>query len=124
MSNKTGIEKAILVDAIKRFGEEKVNKWISMAGHHARKFNPEVRVGETPEERLIFALLEILDFECYKFKDAPCYPGVSKEQIEQFLLDHRQEVKNAEIDPPSYLGLLCGVFDFLFKKEEKLRWRR
>ena len=113
------VEKPILVDAIKRFGEDRVHKWISMAGHHALRFNPEVRVGETPEERLIFALLEILDFQCYEFKDAPCYPGVSKEEIEQFLLDHKKEVENAKIDPPSYLGLLCGVFNFLLEKEEK-----
>lgn len=111
------LKKTILEDAIRRFGRDKVDKWIAMAGHHARHYNPKVRIGETLEERLIFALLEILDFECYLYKDAPCYPGVSKEEIERFLLDHKQEVENAKIDPPSYLGLLCGVFDFLLKEE-------
>jgi len=115
---KDSSRKTILVDAIQRFGEDRVHKWISMAGHHALRFNPKVRIGETAEERLIFALLEILDFACYKYVDAPCYPGVPKEQIEQFLLDHKEEVMKAKIDPPSILGLLAGVFDFLFEGEE------
>ena len=112
-----GSKKTILEDAIERFGKDRVDRWVAMAGHHARVFNPRVRIGETREERLIFALLEILDFECYKFKDAPCYPGVPKEQIEQFLLDHKKEVMKAKIDPPSILGLLAGAYDFLFDEK-------
>jgi len=109
---------SILEDAINRWGRERVYKWIGLAGHHALKFRHDVKIGETDEEKLIFALLEMLDFECYKYPSCPTQPTPSRNEIEQFLLDHKEEVLNAKIDPPSLLGLMAGTFDFLVKEKE------
>ena len=106
-----------LEDAMSKWGRERVYKWIKLAGHHAKWFNPDVRTGETDEEKLIFALLEMLDFECYDYPSCPAQPTPSKEEIKQFLLDHREAVASAKISPPTMLGMLAGTFDFLEEEE-------
>ena len=106
-----------LEDAMSKWGRERVYKWIKLAGHHAKWFNPDVRTGETDEEKLIFALLEMLDFECYDYPSCPAQPTPSKEEIKQFLLNHREAVASAKIDLPTMLGTLAGTFDFLEEEE-------
>lgn len=82
------------------------------AGVHSAMGQP---VPEEPEKRLLYGLLEILDFECCKYGDAP--EGVTEEDIKQYLLEHKDEISNDCVS--SFVGLFCGVFSFLGEKVEQ-----
>ena len=101
----------VLEDFKKTFGEECLNECLNRAGCHS-----EEEVPGDDESKLLFSLLEILDYQCCIYKDAPA--DLTEENIKQFLLKHKE--KTLEINPPSFIGLFCGVFSFLTddKKEE------
>ena len=61
--------------------------------------------------RELWGLVEILDWHCFDYGDAPC--GLSQEEVQAYLLAHRQELLDLECEPPSYLGLANGILDFL-----------
>jgi len=100
----------IVEDFRKQFGETVLLEVLKHAGLHSGQLVPQGQ-----DEKLVFALLEILDFQCYKYEELP--EGLTRENIEQFLLKHREEVLNMKIPPPSFLGVLAGAFDFLVKRE-------
>lgn len=105
----------IYKDAIKVFGKKKVETIISLAGHHANTYSigEPKKTGRNMNEKIAFALMEICDFQCYNFQNSNCNPNISENKIKKFLKKHKKFVLNANIDPPSYLGLLSGSFDFL-----------
>ena len=111
-------------DFIETFGEEKFRKVLSLAGHHSLESGFLAIVGEevlermTEEEKLVFGLLEMLDYECYEYPHAPCCI-LSEEEIKSFLLKHKKKIMGMSIPPPSMLGVVCGVFDFLLEGENK-----
>lgn len=72
------------------------------AGHHSKEAVPEDR-----EQRIYFGLLEILDFQCIKYKD---FTLATEKEIKEYLYKHRDNIK---CSPPSYIGLLVGAFNFL-----------
>jgi hypothetical protein len=103
----------IYEDATKRYGEKKVKKMISISGHHANRYlEIEKNTGHTDSERLIFALLEIIDFGCCDYNSF-CNPLIPEDEIKNLLIKHKNEVVNARIDLPSYTGVLTGVYDFI-----------
>ena len=55
--------------------------------------------------------------QCYDYPSCPAQPTPSKEEIKQFLLNHREAVTSAKIDLPTMLGTLAGTFDFLEEEE-------
>lgn len=73
------------------------------------------------EERLIFGMLEALDWNCpnYGWRCPErrgvwnALRGVSETDLKAFLWDHREVVLAANILPPSFIGLVDGTFDFL-----------
>ena len=85
--------------------------WLARAGCHSTSSVP-----VTEDERLVFAVLEALDFECWKYGDAP--DGITVEQAKQWLVDNKETIRNMSIEPPSYLGAMCGVYDFLNAPKE------
>ncbi len=95
----------LLQDFENKWGEEEAEEIINRAGLHSKNAPKE---GDT--ERLVFGLLEILDFECNKYED---FSGISDDEIKAFLLDHKAEVLALDIEPSSYIGLMCGIFSFL-----------
>ena len=97
----------ILDDFEKTYGKECLEKTLDHAGEHSTEPPP---VDE--EKRLVFALLEILDFDCC---DYGCYTELSPEEIKKFLLKHKKAVLEMEIPPPSALGAMLGVFSFLLE---------
>jgi len=66
------------------------------------------KIPEDVEQRLYYSLLSILDFECNRYGDAP--KGLDDDDIQNFLKKHRDSIK---CEPPTYLGMLGGRFDFL-----------
>lgn len=64
------------------------------------------------EQRLYFGMLEILDYECVKYEDAPA--GITEEDIKEYLIVHKDSIT---CEPSSYLGVLGGRFDFLYSGE-------
>ena len=80
-------------------------EWLERAGVHSDEAIP-----EDERHRLIFALLEAIDFQCFEFGDCPKEP--SEKEIKIFLKDNKEEILKS-INPPSYLGALGGAFNFL-----------
>jgi hypothetical protein len=68
-----------------------------------------------PEQRLFFCLLEMIDFECFKYGDAP--ESLDEESVKTFLIKHKDNIR---CEPPTYLGAICGVYDFLNKTKEEI----
>lgn len=97
----------LLEDFISKYGNDLCEIIIERAGIH-NSLGSNAPSGKT--ERLAFGLLEIIDFECNKYGD---FEGINDEEIKSFLKTHKNEVNQLEIEPPSYLGLLCGVLNFL-----------
>lgn len=114
----------LVKDFIETFGEEKFRKVLSLAGHHSLESGLLAVAGEevlermTEEEKLVFGLLEMLDYECYKYPHAPCCI-LTEDEIKSFLLKHREKVLKMSILPPSMLGVACGVFDFLIEEDNE-----
>ena len=102
-----------LAEFEEKFGRACLEETIDRAGFHAgvgfghdnRKIIPTDKQG-----RLFFSLLEILDWQCVKYKDAPA--GLTEESIESFLKRHAEDVLKLP-EPPSYIGVLAGRFNFL-----------
>jgi len=93
------------------FGAEALAHTLANAGRHSQELVPGLE-----GDKLLFALLEILDFECCKYGDA--YPTLTEDAIRTFVLCHRQKVL-ALPSPPSYLGVLTGSFSFLCEDESE-----
>jgi len=117
----------VLEEFIRKYGEKKAKQLISAAGLHSlqlgslavadlKELKDFVNLGD--EEKLVFALLESLDFQCYQYSDCPLNVGLSEEEIKQFLLKHRKDILKMKIPLPSALGALTGVFDFLAGEEQ------
>jgi len=98
----------------RRFGPELAEVVLERTGTHSKFFGSEVP--ENGDERLVYGLLEILDFKCLEHG---CYAGgITEDEVKGFLLNHKEEVRDMNIDPPSFLGIVTGVFDFLKEGEE------
>ena len=85
--------------------EEQLTAIRNRAGCHS--------IGEVPkdeEQRLYFGLLEIIDFQCCVYGDAP--EGVTEEDVKAYLIEHKDKIK---CEPPSFLGMLTGAFNFLWE---------
>ena len=98
-------------DFATQFDDETLATTLAAAGRHSLNGVP-----EDTDDRLLFALLEMLDYECCKYGDAPA--TLTTEGIQSFLLRHKERVGKLP-EPPSYLGLCCGVCDFLAPNEAK-----
>ncbi|BAS31181.1 hypothetical protein [Dehalococcoides mccartyi] len=86
--------------------EEQLKEIRKNAGRHSRE-----KVPDDYNLRLYFGMLEILDFECIFYGDAP--DGLTEQDIQAYLLEHKAEFINSRIPPPSYIGLISGRFNFL-----------
>jgi len=84
------------------------------AGHHTMSAGGSTPPTD-PRERQLFGLLEILNFGCI---ESGCIVGISEKQIKRYLLAHKAEVLKLP-EPPTYMGLLCGTFNFLVGKGAK-----
>ena len=104
--------KDLLADFKALYGEEYCRYVINRAGRHSEYGSSPPKNGKA--RQLVYALLEVLDFQCNAYGD---FEGMSDEAIKEFLLKHKDEVLGMEMEPPSYLGLACGVFGFLGKLE-------
>ena len=95
----------ILADFIAMFGQVEADKIIQRAGVHQSLGQP---APDSEEDRLLYGLMEILDFECLKYGD---YDGLTQDQIKDFLVQHKDSLTNIHI--PSFIGLMAGAFGFL-----------
>lgn len=82
---------------VQQFGEEIAVRTLQHAGKHTS------HLAAPPIERdawLTFALLEILEYKCYKYEF--CYPYLTEQQIKNFLSVHQAIVpmKNIRRDYP------------------------
>lgn len=93
----------------KEFGREATEALLENAGHHSMSWSKS-KTPKKRDERLVFALLEVIDFQCV---DYGCFTFLSEEEIRNFLLKHKKAIGNMEIDLPSYLGAMVGKFNFL-----------
>lgn len=80
--------------------------WLERAGTHSME---KVPVGE--DERLVFALLEAIDFECWKYGDGPTSPSL--DEAKAWLRENWPIIKEMSFPPPSFMGLFGGSFSFL-----------
>ena len=105
----------LLKDFRETYSEDTLGQTLERAGLHGNG------LGTPPpykkRERLAYALLEVLDFECNKYGD---YGLVTDEQIKEILLRNRKEVTAMKEITPSYMGLMCGVFNFLTEETVKV----
>lgn len=85
------------------------NTWIARAGIHSENAPKD----GTPNEKLVFAVLEAIDFSCWKQGDAP--EDLTQDQAKDWLVANKTIVRTMNIQPPSYLGLMAGAFNFLAK---------
>ena len=88
------------------------NEQLTEIRNHAGRHSDE-KVPESEDEKLYFGMLEILDFQCVNYGEAP--KGITEAQIKEYLLEHKEEVRKLKVIP-SYMGLLCGTFNFLIEE--------
>jgi len=111
------LENSIAEDFKQLYGEKALIELLKRSGKHSKRVGS-LAVGApitlTDDHVLVFALLEILDYKCC---EEMCYTTLTAEEIKAFLVKHKARVlemlTKQEIEPPSYLGLLFGVYDFL-----------
>lgn len=107
--------------AVERFGEPWVRALEASAGCHTEAGG--AAAPAAGEERLIFALLEAVDFECPVYawncsgRVSGALAGVSLADVQAFLREHRTAVLASRVAPPSWRGLLSGTFDFLREEQ-------
>lgn len=95
-------------DFIEKFGEE---KWKELqCVFHSNEIPPD---DET--SKVIFRLLEIIDWGCCEYGDSH---GLSDDDVRNFLITHKVEIREMHIPPPSYIGAMCGIFDFIIKDSD------
>jgi len=82
--------------------------WLARAGTHSHEKVPIDR-----QQRLFFALIEAIDYQCWQYGDCPSRP--TETEAKKFLIKHKKEIKAGFIT--SYVGLFAGVLDFLKDKE-------
>ena len=82
--------------------------WIERIGTHSNADTSKY----SPDEKLVFAVLEGIDFQCWKYGDAP-EDGTTEEIAKTWLKENKSLVSAMKIEPPSYLGAFAGVLDFL-----------
>lgn len=81
-------------------------EWRSRAGIHSH-----VTVPTDPLQRLFYAAMEAIGWECHKYGDAPRKP--TRAVLEKWLTEN---VDLIEADTcPDYLTLMAGGFDFMRK---------
>lgn len=93
--------------------------WLDRAGTHSA-------ITEAPEardERLVFAVLEAIGYECWKYGDAPNGPADSEETLKAWLVENRDAIGKMKPDVviPDFLSLACGVYNFIFYDGEEKR---
>ena len=98
----------------KRFGEKKLGQLLGYAGKHALEFGNDKPL-EDDDNKLIYALLEALGFECYTDRYG-CVP-LSEEEIKTFMVDNCGEFASYSGPIPDHLALFCGVYNFLNEAE-------
>ena len=97
-------------DFATQFDDNTLEATLSAAGRHSQSTVP-----DDTDDQLLFSLLEMLDFDCCIFGDAP--RTLTVERIQWFLLRHKERVGQLP-EPPSFLGAFCGTFNFLFLEKE------
>jgi hypothetical protein len=85
----------------KTYGSPK--RWLQRAGLHSQE-----QVPTDDEQRLYFALLEAVDWQCWFYKDALETP--TEDEAKAFLKKYKDRIK---CPPPSYIGLLTGAYKFI-----------
>jgi hypothetical protein len=86
--------------------------WLDRAGRHSPVAGMQMIAAADRDAVLVFALLEAIDFECWKFGDAP-QSGPTEEEAKRWLVENYDEWSLLLILPPSALGLFTSAFDFL-----------
>lgn len=97
----------------KVYGKEQLDAVMEGAGKHTLIMGGNIPP-ESGDERLVFALLEEIDFECPKYGDSAF---ASCDEMREFLLPFRDAIQEMRFEPPSYVGLMAGAFDFLLKEK-------
>ena len=92
----------------KQFGKAAADPWLIRAGTHEQA-SP---VPDEGDQRLFYALLEAIDWQCFEYKDAP--DNITEAQAKAFLVKHKDKIT---CEPPSYVGVLAGAYDFLTVKQ-------
>jgi len=99
--------RAILEDFRRQFGEEVLLETLERAGLHSLSpFGSGEEPPKDEEEKLIFSLLEILDFDCCK---RGCYKLLTEDQIKSFLKKWRREILEMELPVPSFFGFFFSA---------------
>ena len=95
--------RTIKEDFIAKFGKDKFEELQCVK--HSEELPPSDEVG-----KVIFRLLEMIDFNCFKYGDNQ---GMDENEVRCFLKTHSQEIFGMNIKPTSSIGLLSGVFNFM-----------
>jgi len=96
-------------DFIDKFGEE---KWKELRCVMHSTYTPP----DDETSKVIFRLLKIIDWNCCSFGDSH---GLTEDDVRYFLITHKNEIKGMTMQPPSYLGMMCGRFDFVLDNNEE-----
>lgn len=102
----TGVE-----DFKKLYGKDMLIEVVGAAERHSDMTHSEIP--ENEEQRLYYSLLKMLDFECFRYGDAP--KGLTQQKTIEFLKDHKDLIK---CEPPSMIGLFVGVYNFMMDNDE------
>lgn len=98
-----------------KFGEKETEKLYMAALSHK-----EGLITEQGDDLFIWAILVVIDFQCVEIEDYRKYHEIkiSYEDFKKFCIEHRKEILEYNGEPPSYLGLFCGAFNFLMEEEK------
>lgn len=95
-------------DFLNTFGND---KWKELqVVYHSTESPP-----EDESAKVAFRLLEMIDFQCFKYGDNQ---GIEEDTARDILVRNRDEVLKMDMPPTSFIGLMAGAFSFLTDKEE------
>lgn len=95
-----------------------LDKWGELQFPMHLEFNSlDHRIGEIGHERIVYRLLEMFDFQCFKYGDNQ---GIDEEWAKDFLIEFKDVVGDCNIDPPSFIGLMAGAYSFLYEDDENV----
>ena len=90
-------------DMVEEYG---IEKWRELqTSYHSQEMPP-----SDEDAQVAFRVLEMFDFRCFDYGDNQ---GIDEERVKEILIKNRDEVKNMEMNPTSYIGARVGVFNFL-----------
>ena len=101
------------INFIEKFGSEEAEKLITIAYSHK-----DMITNFPIDDQFTWAILVVIDFECYKNPEYRKHHGIEKiswEDLKQFCVENAKLIGDYKGMGPTFIGMFGGCFDFIWE---------